>query len=968
MSASGAMRSIDARASRAILTGVLLLLLVSAGCGGGDSSTTGEGGSSSPGGSDGGAALPAITLAPTAPGLAGVTVGTPALIDRRRVTRTVFEYTYAIAITNGGSQRWIDVVGTVRSATPTTAVIDGDVAFGEVAAGAVASSVDTFSIRQDRLVPVAAADLRISLSGRIPSVEPAVGVLLEGSSDALALTAIVDVPPLAAESTDIVDDFLLTRLDWVVARDATVGEINGALAAIGGGIVGMRSGRPALVVAVPRQADATALGALATASRGLPGVALAFPGRQGGVSVAPPSPANGEDYIGYLRDAGFPAAWNARGAIGDCAGERVPVIVADFYHRPKDSLYNDFSAQLPGVVEAGVGSVDAENLRGYHGYDVWTTLAAGLDETPPNGAFPFPECLRPIALQLAGQSAHGQLFALEWALPSDGHVVVNHSVSFATCADCDRSLGATIPPLERGAIGAFARVFLDAVRERMLLVQASGNYANERVAEIYPGFARADFISSYAIAARSDSTMSWVEDASLWRPDPGVCGEEGCLPSLVPSVEDAFVLRDQLDGLGFGAIPMSENVAIVGSATRDLTNGPSEFSNEPADVRAVGENVPTLLGVPAFGTSFAAPQFAALAGYLWLLSPELRAAPVADTIASIRANASATGMISAYAAVLSVDSGRPLSPSASPVRLAILDVDGNGSFDQADLSAYLGALRPGGLDADPSDRDDSRYDLNGDGFTGGMGAAAHDLDPIDSPRFGRRNLTLVTTEVLGDLTTYDERGVTDVAALCFYAHSPLYTGDLAVRNELLFDVCAAGEETWVGSWTRRYQYDSNAGASLQASTQISQLSSVSVRAVRIDGEYVVQGTASVTTSRTSVFRLSTTGTLTCTETDRYSGGGPANGFDADSGRAVLGGDTDGTRTQTSTCVRPPLSSVTATSLGVTSNPPLEPVEFDENDEVSAYGVSVSEPLSGPYGTGGSFSQLLTIEGRVVRLR
>src|SRR5437879_2615030 len=83
-------------------------------------------------------------------------------------------------------------------------------------------------------------------------------------------------------------------------------------------------------------------------------------------------------------------------------------------------------------------------------------------------------------------------------------------------------------------------------------------------------------------------------------------------------------VQNDLDTL---PLPAEDNVLKAGSTSagssfQNLTV--SGFSNTPPDLSAVGENIPDLSGSPVQGTSFAAPQIAGLASYLWLLSDDLR--------------------------------------------------------------------------------------------------------------------------------------------------------------------------------------------------------------------------------------------------------------------------------------------------------------------------------------------------------
>lgn len=75
-----------------------------------------------------------------------------ALSSKKRITRTVFEYTYTVKVksTNSDAQ---NVVGLVNSTSEHTVVVDGEVNFGTVAEGSIVTGSDTITIRQDRKYP-----------------------------------------------------------------------------------------------------------------------------------------------------------------------------------------------------------------------------------------------------------------------------------------------------------------------------------------------------------------------------------------------------------------------------------------------------------------------------------------------------------------------------------------------------------------------------------------------------------------------------------------------------------------------------------------------------------------------------------------------------------------------------------------------------------------------------------------------
>jgi uncharacterized membrane protein len=203
----------------------------------------------------------------------------------------------------------------------------------------------------------------------------------------------------------------------------------------------------------------------------------------------------------------------------------------------------------------------------------------------------------------------------------------------------------------------------------------------------------------------------------------------------------------------------------------------------------------------------ASPQLAGFAAWLWALRPTLSMLQVKTNLQQTpQASAPASGaagcdpatasapVLDAYAAVLGAD-----VPGNAPARAAILDVaddtgavGANGAFDERDVEAFLDAFAESF-----GSQDWSRYDLNGDGTTGDddtdpAATARIDLDVDDPPAF-----ETVEQILPGDLVvSFEETAATDRDVLCYYAYSPLYTGDPDERDQLLEIPCCP-EVEWV---------------------------------------------------------------------------------------------------------------------------------------------------------------------------
>jgi hypothetical protein len=128
------------------------------------------------------------------------TIGQFALLNTVRVGRTTFENTYSAQLTNTGAIGTIgNVTAQVQSLKPSVVVIDGELTFGSLAAGATGVSQDTFKIRVDRQVPFAESDLQWTFAAAFPtlsvSIQASPKEFLVGSSTQVRIQAQVTPDP-----------------------------------------------------------------------------------------------------------------------------------------------------------------------------------------------------------------------------------------------------------------------------------------------------------------------------------------------------------------------------------------------------------------------------------------------------------------------------------------------------------------------------------------------------------------------------------------------------------------------------------------------------------------------------------------------------------------------------------------------------------------------------------------------------
>jgi len=120
-----------------------------------------------------------ISLAGLMSGIAWAdpTVTDITLVNEKRISRTVFEYTYKATITNDGIVRK-NVRATLNSAGSGTSIIEGIVDIGELSANQVMTSTDTFTLQQDRKFAFDRAALVWSFSGEAVKAPGNLGELI----------------------------------------------------------------------------------------------------------------------------------------------------------------------------------------------------------------------------------------------------------------------------------------------------------------------------------------------------------------------------------------------------------------------------------------------------------------------------------------------------------------------------------------------------------------------------------------------------------------------------------------------------------------------------------------------------------------------------------------------------------------------------------------------------------------------
>ncbi len=610
-----------------------------------------------------------------------------------------------------------------------------------------------------------------------------IGILLAGVYTDSALSGTSDHGPFAVPEDEWDGDFVTTRLEAVINPGATVGEVNTALNGLGGKISCMRAGLMFTELVVPALTSVGQAETICSTLVSSGGFLSAYPcfdptaGNDG--AVMPDYPASIR--ITPLEEAKFPAAWNLRERAASLHSP-VTIVVADDFTR--FTTHPEIPAQ---TFIAGIGAIDTllnawGKIDGNHGFAVAGTIGAKYDNIGSTGAFADTANLLRlpcISMTMAG-SWVAIMAELNRRLPASGKFILN--TSFGYNGDFTR-----FSKRQRIEHAFCWRLLVVDRQGDFLHTQASGNDGF-----LSPGQTNADYNSPFTLTARFDTPLQMLQGAAVSPADSAAL--------------DTLFARAVMQGSMHAA--KLRNVLTVGSS--DWSGNLSSFSNGPSDIRMIGENVtlPCSMGDAICGpgtdvawqgsydgTSFAAPQVAALAGWLWALSPSLT---VDETIAIIM-NCYNAKWVDAYKATLSLDH----SISDAGIRLSLLDIsDANGQkgsdmkFDEKDLKMFLDSIlyyeADRGGRTPPWPKDHSPFDLNGDGYTGDTmltaSTAPFDLDINTPPAYSTVTVTPCDTPSPND-TTLDERAVTDRDILRYYAFTQLYSGNDSTRNELLGVSC-----------------------------------------------------------------------------------------------------------------------------------------------------------------------------------
>ena len=436
------------------------------------------------------------------------------------------------------------------------------------------------------------------------------------------------------------------------------------------------------------------------------------------------------------------------------------------------------TSTLAGRAETGLHP--SGRVLGNHGFHVSGILGADYDNDSPTGTSPDPAHLLDIrSIPVGGLSWPRMLSEIARHFPASGQFILNTSLGYNDPAFVDFGY------VERFHHALHWRTLAYRHYDRFFHATSAGNNGTTNGDG---GEARSN--SPFAIAMMHDDLRDFVDFTAISASEARrVQRSWEFFTTLSPetasrTLNGLVVGNTHTDGTRFPTSSRSFDVA---------TQGAQVLNTCVAVASSISGCDRNNEGLVRFtGTSQATPQIAGLAAYMWNLQPTLAASidrtrsiikhayDNSDLPSSVLSNAL---LVDAYMATLALD--KPLA--TWEVRETILDQRQPAGFDEVDLEAFVDAFEfyrnDRATNGTPNKKDFSRFDLNGDGITGGSNPSRFDLDvSATTPAW-----TIVSKDVEGTLTSFDENAVTDSEILLYYAYSDLWStlGDEGRRRDIV---------------------------------------------------------------------------------------------------------------------------------------------------------------------------------------
>lgn len=594
------------------------------------------------------------------------------LLSTKRISLTVYEYSYRVSATNRGTAA-ADAQAQAASVRSWVTPVEAALFFGNVGPGQTVTSSDTLVIRHDRTRAFTAADIQwqfvasdATFSGRFEGAP--------GAAVSALLKNFVDSTPYARSAVERdADGRSVLRTDLVVglAADATVGQIQPLLDSVNGRVIASLSGRSQIVVRMPDPGSLAGLELVRARLAAAPGiqsvdvsvfpVPLALPDNprfRPPVAGGRPESAAMSQFLAHHLAIRAHAAWNTEARLnapqtGSPMVSLPLLVMADYFGRGRPPRALGFSV-LTSPSDFATSVADSD----MHGYEVFGVIAAsyGGDDSPAGlGTGVVPLGQRVISLRAVDLHAVApdvwpykvlQIVLAELdqqtqqGLPRA--IVVNTSLSdeagdFKRCnGGCDQATEAMKAATRQAALRWIRQVRGDnpgaiSLESRFLHVTAAGNNPAAAARDATPyGLAgtEAGVVDTRGTVRTSDDVVLpglgntlVVEGRFAEATAIGVPPYVGCPNGnqLVESALGVFSPGGNISGIG----AVDRGLILVNGNPAYLARG--VYAPFTAAMQGAPQLPPATLNYDtyAMGSSLATPQVAGVALHAWALRPAM---------------------------------------------------------------------------------------------------------------------------------------------------------------------------------------------------------------------------------------------------------------------------------------------------------------------------------------------------------
>lgn len=639
----------------------------------------------------------------------------------KRISATVYEYSYRVTAVNRGSAAMgaeAQVAALRGWLTPT----QGSLYFGKVGAGQSVTSADTFRIRHDRRYKFTEADIRwtfsasdASFTGRFTG--PATGTV------ASAIVNYVDDTPYAPTAVDTDAEgqkVLRTDLTLDVAPGATVGQLQPALDAVGATVIGTLAGRNLILVRVPDPGSLSALEVLRARLAAVPAVRAvdlsvfpkpaelpqnpAFQPQSPSYAV-PEGPVS--DFLAHQVAVRAPAAWNIRERIdARNAGDLSPaplLVLIDYFGDGAPTAADGYNVL---TTPHDYAPRSAQTDLSFHGYGVLGMVAAsygGSNDSAELATGMLPLVNLPLVVRavdmthLGWEQASLKVVALLQGEANGRPVVLSTSLAWGP-VNCHNGVCAEASDDEKCRTQVRAAKWIRLIRgdaatavslePRFLHVAAAGNNPRAQAVDLSiwaVAELQAQVPDTDACALRSFGRVGGLHNILVAEGRYAQAGTPGVPP--LTGCPNGILLED-----GVGSFTPGGTISGIGSVSRGLLltgDGRLIESNPGIFLPFAAERIkPDVASSFKVGSSYATPQVAGAAILAWSLRPDLSPQDIKDTLLNTAMRNQATGASTPSTEIEPPDVGCPGPSGYHPTvdaYAALLASDGDhGTLDLAD--------------------------------------------------------------------------------------------------------------------------------------------------------------------------------------------------------------------------------------------------------------------------------------------